>query len=176
MGRLKKYITKFLDIIELYIPMALFSAVFIMYIIMILYRYILHKAVFEMNELCQVLYLSCAMLGASYAGRSDSHVIFPLLYDKLHAKGQKILRMIGDVIVCTLCGMLWWPCMKSAIWMARKKTEVLDISFGWIYAVFMIFITLSAIYYFYNFIKDLKTPAKKKEDEIERALEDKDKT
>lgn len=163
MSRLKSIVTKMLDIIELYIPMVLFSAVFIMYIVMIFYRYVLKIAVFEINELCQVLYLSSAMLGASYAGRTDSHVIFPLLYDNLRPQVQRIFRMIADVIVVVLCVSLWKPSLDSLIWMTRKKTEVLDISYGWIYGVFMVFITLSTIYHVYNFIKDLKTPVDEKE-------------
>jgi TRAP-type C4-dicarboxylate transport system permease small subunit len=164
MSRIKKIVIKLLDALELHIPVILFSAVFIMYVIMIVYRYILHKAVFEMNELCQVLYLSSALLGASYAGRTDSHVVFPLLYDKLKPKGQKVSRMIADVIVVTLCVWIWYPTVKSMTWMARKKTEVLDIPFSWMYAIFLIFITLTAVYYLFNFIKDLRTPAAENKD------------
>lgn len=122
MSRLKKAIMKLLDIIELHIPVILFSAVFIMYVIMIVYRYVLHKTVFQMAELCQVLYLASAMLGASYSGRTDNHVIFPLVYDKLSAMGQKIFRIISDFIVFALCAAMWVPSLKSTIWMARKKT------------------------------------------------------
>ncbi len=168
MRQLKKIVTKLLDILELHIPAVLFSMVFIMYVIMIVYRYILRKAVFEMNELCQVLYLTCAMLGASYAGRTDSHVIFPLLYDKLPPKAKKVFRMIADVIVVALCIALWKPSLDSLLWMTRKRTEVLDISFGWIYLVFMVFLTLSAIYYTYNFIRDLRAPAQAEDTQLDK--------
>lgn len=162
MSRLKKAIMKLLDIIELHIPVILFSAVFIMYVIMIIYRYVLNKTVFQMAELCQVLYLASAMLGASYSGRTDNHVIFPLVYDKLSAMGQKVFRIISDFIVFALCAAMWVPSLKSTIWMARKKTEVLDISFAWIYTVFMVFITLSGIYYLVNCIHELRTPVGEK--------------
>ena len=162
MNRLKKFIMNLLDIIELHIPVILFSAVFIMYVIMIVYRYVLNKTVFQMAELCQVLYLASAMLGASYSGRTDNHVIFPLVYDKLNALGQKIFRIISDFLVFALCAAMWVPSLKSTIWMARKKTEVLDISFAWIYSVFMIFMTLSGIYYLVNFIRELRTPVGEK--------------
>ena len=56
MNRLKKIIMNLLDIIELHIPVILFSAVFIMYVIMIVYRYVLNKTVLQMAELCQVLF------------------------------------------------------------------------------------------------------------------------
>lgn len=171
MSRFKKIVTRLLNVLELHIPAILFSAVFIMYVIMIVYRYVLHKAVFQMNELCQVLYLASALLGASYAGRTDTHVIFPLLYDKLKPKGQRVSRMIADVIVVALCVGIWYPTLKSMIWMNRKKTEVLSIPFSWLYAIFLIFITLTAVYYLYNFIKELRTPAAEKKDteEIQEA-------
>ena len=76
--------------------------------------------------------------------------------------GQKIFRIISDFLVFALCAAMWVPGLKSTIWMARKKTEVLDISFAWIYSVFMIFITLSGIYYLVNFIRELRTPVGEK--------------
>lgn len=168
MSRLKKAVTTVLDIIELHIPAILFSAVFIMYIIMIIYRYLLNKAVFEFNELCQVLYVASALMGASYSGRTDSHVIFPLLYDRLPAKVQRVLRMISNVVTVALLIILWYPSLENAIWMHRKKTEVLDIPFSWLYALWILFMTLSIIYCIYYFIKDLRTPAvpKKKPQEV----------
>lgn len=161
MSRLKKIVTKLLDIIELHVPAVLFSAVFIMYIIMIAYRYVLHKTVFELNELCQVLYVASALTAASYCGRTDSHVIFPLLYDRLSAKVQKIFRLISNVITTVLLVALWYPTLEEAIWMHRKRTEVLDIRFSWMYALWLLFMTLSIIYCVFNFIKDIKTPATK---------------
>lgn len=161
MGRLKKATTTVLDIIELHVPAILFTAVFVMYIVMIIYRYVLNKAVFEINELCQVLYVSSALLGASFSGRNDSHVIFPLLYDRLPAKVQKVLRMISHVITVALLAVMWYPCLKNAIWMHRKKTEVLDIPFSFLYGLWILFMTLSICYCIYHFIKDCKTPAVK---------------
>jgi TRAP-type C4-dicarboxylate transport system permease small subunit len=159
MSRFKKNVIKLLDIIERHIPVVMFVVVFIMYVVMIIYRYILKKAVFEFNELCQVLYMTCALLGASYASRKDSHVIFPLVYDNIPPKAQKVFRMISDAIIVSICVLLWKPSLEATIWISRKKTEVLGISFGWMYSVFMIFITLTACYYAYNFIKELGTPA-----------------
>lgn len=130
MSRLKKIVTKLLDIIEIHVPAILFAAVFILYIVMIAYRYLLHKTVFEISELCQVLYVASALTAASYCGRTDSHVIFPLLYDNLPAKVQKAFRMISNVITTVLLVVLWYPTLEEAIWMHRKRTEVLDIRFS----------------------------------------------
>ena len=48
-----------------WVKVILFSAVFIMYVIMIVYRYVLNKTVFQMAELCQVLYLQIQVLHLS---------------------------------------------------------------------------------------------------------------
>lgn len=171
MDRIKKTVKTVLDIIELHIPAILFSAVFVMYLIMIVYRYVLNKAVFEINELCQVLYVASALLGASYSGRTDSHVIFPLLYDRLSARVQKALRMISNVVTVVLLTVMWYPCLENAIWMHRKKTEVLDIPFSWLYGLWILFMTLSIFYCIYHFVKDCRTPTMK-ENALHEVLEE----
>ena len=158
MEKFKKVIKGIMDTVELTLPNILFSLVFLLYILIILLRYIFNKGVFQFNELTQVLYIGCGLLAASYAGRSDSHVIFPLLYDKMNHKWKRIFRMISDVVVVAIIIILWKPCWENAVWMMRKKTEVLKIPFFYLYLVFMVFITLTAIYYAYGFIRDLKNP------------------
>ena len=158
MKRFKKNITVAVDIIELHIPSILFGAVFIMYLIMIIYRYLLNRAVFELNELCQVLYIACALMSASYSGRTNSHVAFPLLYDRLPPKIQRIFRLISNAITVALLAIMWYPCLDSAIWMMRKKTEVLDIPFFCLYALWLLFMTLSILYCIWHFIRDLRVP------------------
>lgn len=164
MKKITKALKGLLDVIELHIPAILFAAVFVMYIIIILYRYVFNKSVYELNEICQIFYIFSATLAASFAGRSDSHVYFPLLYDRVGPKMKKFFRLTSDVAVAALCGIMYKPCWEAALWMLKKKTQVLHVSYFYLYLVFMIFITLSAVYCVLNLIKDIKTPAAQRKD------------
>ncbi len=166
-----KGVMTLLDVFEIHIPAILFAAVFIMYLIMIVYRYVLNKAVFEINEMCQVLYVASALMAASYSGRTDSHVIFPLLYDRLPAGVQRVFRMISNVITTVLLVVIWYPCLKNAIWMHKKETEVLNIPFSFLYGLWLFFITMSIVYCVWFFIKECVTPPVK-ETVVSKALEE----
>ncbi|MCI5529867.1 MAG: TRAP transporter small permease [Blautia sp.] len=156
MNKLKKIVNTILDIEEIYIPSILFAVVFVLYLAMICFRYILNWKIAPIYELCQVLYLECAMLAASYGGRTDKHVIFPLLYDRVPPRVKIIFRLIADVFVAVLSAILICPAWESVSFIARKKTSVLKIPFSIVYLPFLIFVVLSTFYYIANFVKDLK--------------------
>lgn len=155
MEKCKKIIKTLLDVLEVWIPSSIFLAVFIMYVMMIIFRYILNWKIGTLFELTQVLYLMCAMLAASYGGRTDRHVVFPLVYNKVSKKMKVIFRIIGNAIVIVLAAMMIGPSWESISFIARKKTSILKIPFNIIYMPFLFFMVLSLVYYFIRLIKDV---------------------
>ena len=131
-------------------------AVFIMYIMMIVYRYILNWKISELFEATQILYMMLAMTAASYAGRTGRHVVFPLVYNKVSAKMKNIFRLISSAVVVVLAGMMIAPSWESISFIAKKKTSILKVPFNIVYMPFLIFMVLSMIYYVIEFIKELR--------------------
>ena len=156
MKKCKKIIKKFLDVLEVWLPSATFFAVFIMYIMMIVYRYILNWKISELFEATQILYMMLAMTAASYAGRTGRHVVFPLVYNKVSAKMKNIFRLISSAVVVVLAGMMIAPSWESISFIAKKKTSILKVPFNIVYMPFLIFMVLSMIYYVIEFIKELR--------------------
>lgn len=156
MKKCKKIIEKFLDVLEVWLPSATFFAVFIMYIMMIVYRYILNWKISELFEATQILYMMLAMTAASYAGRTGRHVVFPLVYNKVSAKMKNIFRLISSAVVVVLAGMMIAPSWESISFIAKKKTSILKVPFNIVYMPFLIFMVLSMIYYVIEFIKELR--------------------
>lgn len=157
MKRLKKIVLKTLDIIELYIPMVLFSLVVIMYIMMIWKRYVNRSPISELYEGSQILYMVCAILAASYGGRTDRHAVFPLLYDRVSEKVQHIIRIVGNVIIIATMAVLISPSIESIQFVARKRTSILKVPFDLIYLPFMFLIVLTMLYYAVILIKDIRS-------------------
>lgn len=148
MKKCKTIILTLLDVLEVWIPSMIFLAVFVMYMMMIVFRYILNWKISVLFEMTQILYLMCAMLAASYGGRTDRHVVFPLVYNKVSKKCRNIFRLTADAVVVVLAGMMIGPSWEAISFIARKKTSILKVPFHIIYMPFLIFMVLSMIYYF----------------------------
>lgn len=155
MKKCKMIVKSLLDVLEVWIPSMIFFAVFIMYFMMIIFRYILNWKISVLFEMTQILYLMCAMLAASYGGRTDRHVVFPLVYNKISRKGRNIFRLIADAVVVVLAGMMLGPSWEAIAFIARKKTSILKVPFNIIYMPFIIFMALSMIYYLIKFVKEV---------------------
>lgn len=156
MDRVKKVLDKIFDVVELYLPMLCFFMVFILYIIMILQRYLFFGKVGKYFELCQIMFIWCSVLCASYGGRTNGHICFGLLYDKVPATVQKIFRMIGT-IVTEITFLIMLPYAYEAIsFLKIKKSDLLRIPFNLIYAPFIAFIVLTIIHYGFSLVGEFK--------------------
>lgn len=156
MKKCKKIITTLLDVLEVWIPSFTFFAVFIMYIMMIIYRYVLNWKISNLFEATQILYMMLAMTAASYAGRTGRHVVFPLVYNKVSKKIKNIFRLVSSGIVVVLAGIMIFPSWESISFIAKKKTSILKVPFNIVYMPFLIFMVLSMIYYIIEFVKELR--------------------
>lgn len=156
MNSIKTAINKIYNVIELYIPMAIFFILFILYIVMIVNRYFLYGQVGKYFELTQIAFIWCSILTASYGGRTNQHVSFGLVYDKCSQKTQVILRLIGNLIVVGTFIILLPYAYGAIRFLVIKKSNLLRIPFNIIFAPFIVFIILTIVHYATWFVRDVK--------------------
>jgi len=96
---LKKVARVFADVLEVYLPIAVFVALFLVFLTNIFCRYILKDPQNWTFEFSTYSFVVVGLLGACTAYRKEDHVIFDLVYTRLGSRGQNILRMISYVIV-----------------------------------------------------------------------------
>ena len=99
MKLLKKVARCLADVLEVYLPIAVFVALFLVFLTNIFCRYILKDPQNWTFEFSTYSFLVVGLLGACVAYRKEDHVIFDLAYAKLKPKGQNIMRMLSYVIV-----------------------------------------------------------------------------
>jgi len=99
MKLLKKVARWFADVFEVYLPIAVFVALFLVFLTNIFFRYVLKNPQNWTFEFSTYSFLVVGLLGACVAYRKEDHVIFDLAYAKLKPKGQNIMRMLSYVIV-----------------------------------------------------------------------------
>jgi len=99
MERLKKIAHWFADLIEVYLPIAVFVLLFIVFLINVFFRYIVHNPQNWTFEFSVNSFVVVGLLGACTAYRAEDHVVFDLLYTKVNEKSKNIFRMISYVLV-----------------------------------------------------------------------------
>src|SRR5665648_429333 len=99
MGQLKKAAHWFTDFIEVYLPIAVFVVLFVVFLINVFFRYIVHNPQNWTFEFSVNSFLVVGLLGACTAYRKEDHVVFDLLYTRINEKSKNIFRMISYVLV-----------------------------------------------------------------------------
>lgn len=119
------------------VGVALFGALFIVFIIQIIARFAFNHPMAWTDELAVVLYIWMVLWCAAFVVRDREHVMFDLAYNAASPLVQRVMRLVGSM---TLAGIVGYGLAGNwdYIWfMRRERTPVLDISFFLVFVPFM---------------------------------------
>jgi TRAP-type C4-dicarboxylate transport system permease small subunit len=157
---LNKYINtiwRFLvNLIEIYIPVLSFFAMFLAFILQIFTRYVLGAQVPWTYEVTIIGFMWVVALGGAYASRLREHVSFTMLYDKMSISGKALTEIISNVILIIAFVIMFFPVLEFIDFMKIKKTAVMKIPISILYAPFIFFIISSTSYIIRDTISAVK--------------------
>ena len=151
-----KSINRIFDFFEIFIPIIIFAVLLLTYIILIAYRYLFHASFAWMYELNVIAFTWCSIFAISQSTRTDEHVIFPFLYDKLSENKKLVFRIIGRLVIIVMFMILLPDAYKTVLFMNYKTTPIMHISFSIVYAPFIIFVLLTLIHSAVLLVKEIK--------------------
>lgn len=150
MDGLKK-VGKFLrNCVELYIPIAAFLIMFVVFVIQIAARYVFNSPVPWAYEVTVMGYLWMVVLGACYAYRDRSHVTFTLVYDKLPVKGKAVCGFLGNLLMAIAFIAMFIPSCQMISQMKIQVTSVFKIGLNIVYFPFIPFMIIILCYILYD--------------------------
>lgn len=152
---LKKLYGRISDFFEVYIPCVTFAAVFVTYIVMIVYRYLFDAQINWVYELSMIAFVWTVVLSASCSSRREDHIMFTMLYDKLPAPGQAVCRILGNLIIVAFMLVLLPRAVDAVRFLAIKKSSLLKIPFHIVFAPFVVFNVLTVLHHGVNIAKDV---------------------
>jgi len=157
------------DIVEIYIPVACFVIMFVIFIAQIFSRYILRAPLAWAYEVTVSCYLWLVVLGACYAQRNRSHVTFTLLTDKLPMRLQAAFIGLGSLLIAFAFIWSFVPSIEFVDFMKAQKTSVLRITLNIVYAPYIPFLAFNILYMISDVILDFKVAfGLASQDEIEK--------
>ncbi|NLD58129.1 MAG: TRAP transporter small permease [Clostridiales bacterium] len=144
------------DIVELYIPAAAFVIMFVMFVVQIFFRYVLRNPLDMAYEITVSCYLWLVILGACYAQRDRSHVVFTLITDKMPLRLRAFCTFFGGLLIAFAFTWSFLPSVEFVGFMARQKTSSLKIGLNIVYAPYIPFLALMILYMLRDMITDFK--------------------
>jgi C4-dicarboxylate transporter DctQ subunit len=143
------------DFVEVYLPVAVFVVLFIVFLVNVIFRYIVRNPQNWTFELSVNAFVVVGLLGACAAYRKEDHVVFDLLYSRLKPKGQSILRMLSYVLVIVFfAGALPWTIRY--LWKLPAVTSIMKIPDRFIFASFPILMVSTICRSAYRLVMDIK--------------------
>lgn len=143
------------DIIEVYIPSGIFIFLFVTYAILIFYRYVLRSSIDWMYELNSFAFVWCGIFAASYGSRKLTHVQFTILYDRLSPGVQRVMRIVGNLLIVVLFVLVFPKAVSNLKFMAVRKSSILKLKFDKVYAPFLVYMAMTVIHHALHVVKDV---------------------
>lgn len=160
MKLLRKIGRGIVDVIEIYLPIGVFIAMFVVFLINIFTRYVLHNSQNWTFEFSVNAFVIVGMLGACIAYRLEDHVVFDLVYARRSPRGQAIMRMVSYVLVIVFLSVALPPIVLS---LARNPavTSIMKIPDKYIHAVIPVMMVSMVVRSAYRLALDIRAFARK---------------
>ena len=140
----------------LYLAIASFCTMFVIFIAQVFARYVLNSPFEWAFELCMMFYLWLVMLGANYTTKEHGHVVFTLIYEKMPLRLRMAASALGNLIVAVLFSLTVPLTVKYIFSMGRQVTSSLKIGLNIVYAPYLVFLFYTIVYFLVDAIKDLR--------------------
>ena len=149
-----------LDIVEKYLPMVIFSILFLTFILQIFCRYFLVPLTWPL-ELTLICFIWTALLGGLLAKRTDDHVSFSMIYDAVTPQTQLFMRIFGNTLLFVSFCIAFYPSYDYVVFMGFKKSNVLQIPMDIAFSPFIVFLAFMLGRIGRDILTDLKTVFKR---------------
>lgn len=134
------------DIFEVYIPCIVFLIMFVVFILQIFFRYIMNDPLTWTVELTLVCFCWIVTLGACFAARKKSHVMFTLIYDSMGHVKKHICSIAGNVIIISAFLIMLFPSYEFVSFMNFQSTSVLKINMTLVFFPFLVLLIDVIVY------------------------------
>ena len=153
---MKKALLFIRNLFELYLPVASFIIMFLVFIIQVFFRYVIRHPLTWSMEVTVIGFIWAVVFGACYTMRQRSHIKFTMIYDRLKPRPAALFRLLGNIIIVGTFTSLIYASFKFSFFIAFQKTPVFRISFTYFYLPFVYFLCSISVYTITEIIEDIK--------------------
>jgi TRAP-type C4-dicarboxylate transport system permease small subunit len=119
------------------VGVALFTALFAVFIVQIVARFGFNRPLPWTDELAVVLYVWVILWAAAFMVPEREHVVFDLVWNAVGLRTRRVMRVLGNLLIGGLAAWALPACWDYVHFMRREGTPVLDLPLMWVYLPFV---------------------------------------
>ena len=130
-------IARFLKACANVIGGGLFLALFLVFVVQVVARFVFDRPLPWSDELAVVLYVWIILWACAFMVPTREHVMFDLLWQAATRRQRRVMRVAGHLMIGSLSLWALPACWDYVSFMSRDSTPVLGISFEWVFLPFV---------------------------------------
>lgn len=122
-------------------------AMFLVFLVQIVFRYLLNFPIGWTHEISVVLWLWLVLFGAGFVLRENEEIRFDIIYGAVGPGPRRVMALITATALVVLY-VISLPAMADYVaFMKVERTAYLKIPFNWVYAIYIAFAVGAIIRY-----------------------------
>lgn len=115
------------------------TAMFVAFILQIIFRYFLNLPVAWTEEVCVLTWLWGILWGSAFVTHDDEEIRFDMVYGQVSAKTRRVFRAVAGLIFVTVMAVALPATWSYISFMKVEKTASLGIPLNWVFSVYLLF-------------------------------------
>ena len=119
---------------------AMLLAMFVAFLLQILFRYVLNLPIGWTNEASAALWIWIVLFGAAFVVREDEEIRFDLFLLSASPRMRRIMFLITTAALLFLYGISLPAVFDYVTFMKVQKTAYMKIRFDWLFSIYVVFV------------------------------------
>lgn len=129
------------------VAVAMLTAMFLAFILQIVFRYAIGLPIGWTHELSVILWIWLVLWCAAFVIREREEIRFDIIYGAVGSGGRRIMCLIGAVALITLYGMSFPATLDYVTFMKVQSTAYLKIRFDLLFSIYIVFVVAVIVRY-----------------------------
>lgn len=134
----------------------LLGAMFVAFIIQIVFRYVFNFPIGWSSELSVVTWLYMVLIGSALWLRESETIRFDLVSNTLGSCGRRLVAGVVSLAAVLLYGMSFPAAWKYVTFMKVESTDFMKIRLDVLYSVFLVFAAATIVRYLWRFWESVR--------------------
>ncbi|OJF95278.1 TRAP transporter small permease [Pararhizobium antarcticum] len=122
-------------------------AMFVAFLLQIVFRYVLNLSIGWTNEISVVLWIWIVLFGSAFVVRERDEIRFDLFWGSASNKSRRVMQFIAAMALIILFGASLPAVIDYVLFMKVESTAYLKIRFDYLYSIYVIFAVAMIIRY-----------------------------
>ena len=129
------------------VTVLLLLAMFVVFMIQIICRYVLNLPIGWTHEISVVLWIWLVLFGASFVVRDSEEMRFDLIYASVRPRVRSVMFLISAASLIFLYAASFPAVFDYVSFMKVESTAYLKLRFDWVFSVYVVFVIAIIIRY-----------------------------